>query len=352
MVRAGALGFKAFMIDSGVDSFGRVDADDLRAALPVIRDLNVPLLLHAELEVTPEKEDKESSPPATSYAAWLEARPAAMELRAVETVIDLLKELPQATKSSPNFRVHVVHASSAAVVDLINRHRDLPITVETCPHYLMFASEDVPDEATEYKCAPAIRDRRNNDALVTAVRDGRVDGVASDHSPSPPSMKTGDFLDSWGGISGIQYTLPAVWESLVASKADDANDANDANDADDINDIKDRDIIAVHRALSDFPSRLLGVHHLKGRIADGYHADFVVWDPKAAYDAPCAQTQTLTPYASTTMRGRVLATVVRGKFVYDVAHDGLNGRDVAEVFACGNMAVSAAWLRPHPRPGA
>ena len=343
MIRAGALGFKAFMIDSGVDSFGRVDVDDLRAALPVIRDLNVPLLLHAELEVPP---GKESSPPSTSYTAWLKARPAAMELRAVETVIDLLKELPQASKSRPNFRVHVVHASSAAAVDLVNRHRDLPITVETCPHYLLFASEDVPDGATEYKCAPAIRDRRNNDALVAAVRDGRVDGVASDHSPSPPSMKTGDFLDSWGGISGIQYTLPAVWESLVANDAK-AGDGEEARP-----ERWDRDIIAVHRALSDFPSRLLGIHHLKGRIADGYHADFVVWDPKAAYDAPCAQTQTLTPYASTTMRGRVLATVVRGKFVYDVAHHGLTSRNAAGVFACGNMAVSAAWLRPHPRPGA
>ncbi len=342
IIRAGALGFKAFMIDSGIDAFGRVDVEDLRAALPVIRDLNVPLLLHAEVEISGPDSTSPSAPPSTSYAAWLEARPASMELRAIEIIVDLLKELPPTSKSRPNFRVHVVHASSAASVDLVNRHRDLPLTVETCPHYLLFASEDIADGATEYKCAPAIRDRRNNDALVDAVREGRVDGVASDHSPSPPSMKTRDFLESWGGISGIQYTLPAVWESLAAG----ANQA--LSDPDERRQREDRDIIALHRALSGFPARLLGIHHLKGRIADGYHADFVVWDPNATYDAPCAQTQTHTPYSSTTMRGRVLATVVRGNFVYDVAREARDAEDV--VFSCGNMAVSAAWLRPHPRP--
>jgi dihydroorotase-like cyclic amidohydrolase len=259
---------------------------------------------------------------------------------------------PQPIQYNRNFRVHIVHASSAASVDLINRHRDLPITVETCPHYLMFASEYIVDGATEYKCAPAIQNRRNNDALVTAVREGRLDGIASDHSPSPPSMKTGDFLKSWGGISGIQYTLPAVWESLVASRDREGEAGADEGRLE----REDRDMVAMHRALSAFPARLLGINHLKGRISDGYHADFVVWDPKAAYDAPCAQTQTHTPYSSATMRGRVLATVVRGKFVYDVAHDShdgtdvRNGRDAGEVFSCGNMAVSATWLRPHPRP--
>lgn len=352
IIRAGALGFKAFMIDSGIDSFGRVGVDDLRAALPVIRDLNVPLLVHAEVDVARPDATIPPAPPATSYAAWLEARPAAMELRAIEMVIDLLRELPPTSKSRPNFRVHIVHASSAASVDLINRHRDLPITVETCPHYLMFASEYIVDGATEYKCAPAIQNRRNNDALVTAVREGRLDGIASDHSPSPPSMKTGDFLKSWGGISGIQYTLPAVWESLVASRDREGEAGADEGRLE----REDRDMVAMHRALSAFPARLLGINHLKGRISDGYHADFVVWDPKAAYDAPCAQTQTHTPYSSATMRGRVLATVVRGKFVYDVAHDShdghdvRNGRDAGEVFSCGNMAVSATWLRPHPRP--
>lgn len=147
-----------------------------------------------------------------------------------------------------NFRVHVVHASSAETVDLVGRHRDLPISIETCPHYLLFAAEDIPDGATEYKCAPAIRDRRNNDALVAAVRDGRVDGVASDHSPSPASLKTGDFMASWGGISGVQYTLPAVWESLRRGGEGDPED-----------------LVAVHRVLSGFPARMLGMHHLKGR---------------------------------------------------------------------------------------
>ena len=347
MIGAGALGFKAFMIDSGIDAFGAVGVDDLRAALPIIRDLNVPLLLHAELggdDKTGEEEseiDKGTDKDTTKYGSWLSSRPAEMEVRAVEAIVRLLDELVEentfSKKPKPNFRVHVLHASSVEAVNAVEQaaRRGLPITVETCPHYLMFAAEDIPDGATEYKCAPAIRDRRNNDGLVEAVRDGRISGVASDHSPSPASLKTRDFLASWGGISGIQYTLPALWESLARDGVDVAESSAD----------RDKLLLALHRVLSSFPARLLGMHHLKGRIADGYHADFVVWDPKAVYDASCSQTQTLTPYSSAGMRGRVLATVVRGKFVYDVAHEG-----GGEVFSCGKTAISSAWLRPHPRP--
>lgn len=355
MVRAGAFGFKAFMIDSGIDAFGWVGVDDLRAALPVIRELNVPLLVHAEVQGGAEMSGEGHD--VRTYASWLESRPASMELDAVRKVIELLQELEETTskkKRRPNFRVHVVHASSAETVDLVNRHRDLPITIETCPHYLQFAAEDIPDGATEFKCAPAIRDRKNNDALIAAIRDGRIDGVASDHSPSPASLKTDDFMSSWGGISGIQYTLPALWDSISKASATPATTATSAtSDTSDSagtpagphSERSNADLVAVHRVLSGFPAKMLGIHHLKGRLADGYHADFVVWDPEAVYDAPCAQTQDLTPYTSVKMRGRVLATVVRGKFVYDVgAEDG-----GADVHACGNTAVSRTWLRPHPR---
>lgn len=304
LVNAGAFGFKAFMAPSGIDDFEKVSIDDIQAALPYIRDLDVPLLVHAEVvdSETTNSIPTEGNP--AQYASWMNARPAAMEIKAVKQLIHALEGLD--TKEKKYFRVHVVHIADAEALALIAdaKKRKLPISVETCPHYLMFSSDMVPDGATEYKCAPPIRDATNRDALRRAVLNRDIDGVSSDHSPSPASMKnSGDFMKSWGGISGLQYSLPALWQSLLAKQADVSP-------------------AVVHRVLSEFPASLLGLGHLKGKIRDGYHADLAIWSPDQESDTSersCHQSQKLTPYIGANMKGKVLATIVRGSMVFDAS---------------------------------
>jgi allantoinase len=305
LVGAGAFGFKAFMAPSGIDDFEKVTISDIDAALPVIRDLDVPLLVHAE--VVDGVGVTESKAAASSYQAWLDMRPAEMERKAVRQLIESLERLEsRSSNSKEKFRVHVVHIADAEALGLIvsAKKRGLPISVETCPHYLMFSEDVIQDGATEFKCAPPIRDASNRAALRKGVLSGDIDAVSSDHSPSPESMKLkkdGDFVKAWGGISGLQYSLPALWQSLLDADAE----------------VKP---YTVHRVLSEFPAKILGLDHLKGKIHDGYHADLVVWNPKALADTSkegSYQTQKLSPYIGSTMKGRVVATFVKGSLVFD-----------------------------------
>ncbi|KAI8109002.1 hypothetical protein M9435_005419 [Picochlorum sp. BPE23] len=305
LVRAGAFGFKAFMAHSGINDFEKVSIDDIEAALPVIRSLDVPLLVHAELEL--DEEEAHADLQKDLYSSWLHIRPPEMERRAVQQLIDALEKLEKtSTNEKKGFRIHVVHISDDKALQMIvdAKKRHLPITVETCPHYLLFSKEMIPKGATEFKCAPPIRDAENRDALRRGVLRGDIDGVSSDHSPSPESMKmkdTGDFLNSWGGISVVQYSLPATWESLVSADPSVSP-------------------FVLHAAFSGFPASLLGMEHLKGRISDGKHADLVVWDPKSNADTSregCYQTQKLSPYMGRAMRGKVVSTFVMGSMVYD-----------------------------------
>lgn len=305
LVRAGAFGFKAFMVPSGINDFEKVSIDDIEAALPVIRSLDVPLLVHAEVEL--EEEQDHGGLQKNLYSSWLKSRPPEMEQKAVQQLIDALEKLEKtSTEEKKGFRIHVVHIADDKALQMIvdAKKRHIPISVETCSHYLLFSEDMIPNGATEFKCAPPIRDAGTRDALRRGVLRGDIDGVSSDHSPSPESMKmkdTGDFLNAWGGISGVQYSLPAMWESLVS--ADPSVSPH-----------------VVHAAFSGFPASLLGVEHLKGRISDGKHADLVVWDPSSNADTSRVgsyQTQTLSPYMDRVMRGKVVSTFVKGSMVYD-----------------------------------
>jgi len=305
LAAAGVLGFKCFLVPSGVDDFPEVGERDLREAMPVVARLGRPLLVHAELPgpIGAAAEALRGDDP-RRYATWLAARPPAAEVEAIRMVLDLCAETGCA--------VHIVHLSAAeALPDLVAaRARGLPVTVETCPHYLVFAAEEIGDGATLHKCAPPIRDRANRDRLWEALRDGVIDLVASDHSPCPPALKareTGDVMAAWGGIASLQVALSAVWSGA-----------------------RERGFTPVDLArwMSERPARLAGLAGRKGGIAPGVDADLVIWEPEAEWTVEGARLHhrhPLTPYEGRRLRGVVRSTFVRGACVFDRGGEGEPG---------------------------
>jgi allantoinase len=295
--RAGVFGFKCFLVPSGVPEFENVTEEDLRAALPTLAKMDVPLLVHAELPEPIEEAMKRlrNADPA-KYATWLGSRPAAAEKQAIERMMGLARKF--------DARVHIVHLSSELSVPLIRRAKKegLRVTAETCPHYLAFSSRAIPSGATEYKCAPPIRDSRNQKGLWTALEKKTIDFVVSDHSPSPPAMKcrnTGDFFRAWGGIASLQLGLPVLWTKF-----------------------RGRNYSFHHlvRWMSSGPARLAGLEGHKGAITAGYDADIVVWNPETRFlvrPEMLHHRHKLTPYANLPLRGVVEATFLRGEMIYD-----------------------------------
>ena len=303
---AGCVAFKCFLVDSGVDDFGWVREEDLMRAMPVLADAGVPLLAHAELagpiDAALAAQGNLSDVEIVRYVHWLESRPRAAENQAV----DLVVRLARATGA----RAHVVHLSSADAVVALRDARDAGarVSAETCPHYLSLASEDVPDRATEYKCAPPIRERHNRERLWQGLRDGIVSQVVTDHSPAPASLKctsSGDFTRAWGGIASLELGLSVTWTEARA---------------------RGFDVASMVEWMSAAPARLVGLEGRKGAIAAGHDADLVVWDPDAPRVVEVTalhQRHKLTPYASRTLSGVVLATYLRGRPVYSAgAHAG------------------------------
>ena len=202
LVDAGVRGFKCFLVPSGVDEFPHVGEATLRRAMPVLARRRVPLLVHAEL---PERLVAHAGP-VQSYRAYEATRPVAAEVGAIQLMVTLARD----TGAS----VHIVHVSSAEGVDAIAAARaaNVAMTGETCPHYLAFVDEEIPDGATEFKCAPPIRSGKDRDALWGGLENGTLSLVATDHSPAPPALKCpGDFVRAWGGIASLELSLPVVW---------------------------------------------------------------------------------------------------------------------------------------------
>jgi allantoinase len=298
LAEAGVLAFKCFLIDSGVREFPNVHEADLRRAMPVLASLGRVLMAHAELPGPVERAVATLQPSADprSHATWLRIRPPEAEEHAIGLLIALARET--------GARVHIVHVAAAGAVPLLRRARaeGLPLSAETCPHYLVFHAESIPDGATQFKCAPPIRERAHREALWAALRDGDLDMIASDHSPCPPSLKLtaeGDFLRAWGGISSIQLALPAVWSCASAHGSTVAD---------------------IARWMSERPARLAGIDRRKGRIAPGCDADFVIWNPdeeRTVEPSTLHHRHKLTPYEGMRLRGIVRETWVRGELVYD-----------------------------------
>jgi allantoinase len=291
MASAGVRGFKCFLAPSGVDEFGAVEPRDLRRVLPVIARRNLPLLVHAEWPAALCTVPLAADPRA--YATWLHSRPPAAEVSAIEQLVALAREF--------DVRLHVVHLATEEALPALRAAREggVRVTAETCPHYLTFAAEDIPDGATLFKCAPPIRGRATREALWRALDAGDIDLIATDHSPCPPSMKAdGDFLRAWGGIASLELALPAVWTG--ASE-------------------RGLPVERIAEWMSAAPARLAGIDGRKGSIEPGKDADLVVWDPDAEFvvdETALAQRHKRTPYAGRRLRGRVIATCARGRVVY------------------------------------
>jgi allantoinase len=294
---AGVFGFKCFLVPSRVPEFEHVTERDLERLLPRLVSLGAVLLAHCELPGPIEKAAAAAAgKDCRSYRTWLLARPREAENQAIA----LLLRLSRRTRA----RVHVVHLSSSDALGTLReaRKHGVPVSVETCQHYLTFGVDDVPDGATQFKCAPPIREQENREKLWTALESGLIDLVATDHSPSPPTLKccdSGDFLRAWGGISSLQLSLPALWTQARG---------------------RGHGVERLVDWLCRAPAELAGLDKRKGRIALGYDADLVVWDPEATFEVkPEAlhHRHKLSPYNGLTLCGVVEATFLRGQKVYE-----------------------------------
>ena len=287
---AGVRAFKCFLSPSGVHEFPAVGERDLRVAFPVLARLGLPLMVHAE-DPACLLPGRGSS---REYGDYLTTRPVAAERAAITLLTRLMARAP-----TP---VHIVHLSSASSLDIVRtaRARGLPLTVETCPHYLTFAAREIPSGATEYKCAPPIRDKAERDALWEALIAGGIDLIVSDHSPCPPEMKEtgGDFFSAWGGIASLQLSLSAVWTGARARGLKPER---------------------IAQWMSAAPARLAGLQNRKGALAAGYDADIVLWDPEARFvvdPTELLHRHKVTPYAGRELYGKVLATYVGGRHIF------------------------------------
>ena len=288
----GVPGFKCFLVPSGVPEFGHVSEEDLHGALPEIARLGSVLLVHAE---HPDRIADAAAGDGRRYATYLATRPARAEDEAVAWLARLCRET--------GARIHVVHLASAGALGTIARAQSegLPLTAETCPHYLYFSAEEAPEGATEWKCAPPIRDAANRERLWEGLEAGTIGMVVSDHSPAPPELKrrdSGDFLSAWGGISSLELRLPAVWTAARA---------------------RGYSIENLVRWLAAGPARFAGLAS-KGALAPGSEADFVVWSPESTFEVRAEDLHSrhrLTPYAGRTLAGVVLATYLAGEKIFE-----------------------------------
>jgi allantoinase len=286
LLAAGAVGVKCFLLDSGVPEFPPLDDAGLRKALEQLAAVDGLLIAHCEDgEVIAAAPD----PGGASYAGFLASRPGAAEETAIGRLI--------AAARDTGARVHVVHLADAAALPMLRaaRGEGVRITVETCPHYLTFSAEEVPDGATSFKCCPPIREAAHREALWAALADGDIDLVVSDHSPCTPELKrldVGDFGLAWGGIAGLQVTLPVVWTGARA---------------------RGRSLTEVVRWMSAAPAQLTGLAG-KGGIAVGKDADLVAFAPDQQWRvAELHHRHPVTPYAGRELSGVVRRAWLRGQ---------------------------------------
>jgi allantoinase len=295
---AGVLGFKCFLVDSGVPEFPPLSAPELEYAAAQLSALGSLLLVHAEDAVC-----IGAAPAAAGrdYRRFLASRPGDAETTAVATVIDVVRRT--------GVRAHILHVSSAGVLPLLAAARadGLPVTAETCPHYLALAAEDVHDGATVFKCCPPIRDAANREQLWAGLRAGIIDCVVSDHSPCPPELKrpeTGDFGAAWGGIASLQLALPVTW---TAGRE------------------RGCTLSDVTGWLAAAPARIAGLSG-KGTIAVGHDADLVAFAPDEDFVVDPVRLRhrhPLTPYAGKRLTGVVRRTWLRGRLAYDASCDNV-----------------------------
>ncbi len=287
LIKAGVFGIKGFLTHSGIDEFPNVSKVDLEAIAPTLKKHNIPLLLHCEL--TDDNVPEVTNP--KSYLEYLHSRPQHWETNAIDLALDIQKRF--------DIKVHIVHLSASKAIEQIEARKNQTdkLTVETCPHYLHFNAEDLPDVSPIYKCAPPIRAKSNNDKLWDFLLEDGFDFLSSDHSPAPPERKqleSGDFFKAWGGISGLQFTLPILFtegkkRGLTTEK-----------------------LILL---LTKKPAKFLELDYKKGALKAGFDADIAVWDDSQEFQITEDSVQhkhKATPYSNETVFGKVIHTFVNG----------------------------------------
>jgi allantoinase len=290
LAEAGVSGFKCFLVDPGCPGLTMISEQELEAALPTLARTGLPLLVHAELaEYLKPGSDTDDW---LQYSTYLRSRPDESELAAIRMLIRLCRKY--------SFRLHIVHLATALALEELAQARDegLPITVETCPHYLHFFAEEISAGGTLHKCAPPIRSRANREALWQGLRYGVIDLIATDHSPCPPSMKAGNFRQAWGGIASLSVALPVIWTEMRERGLPLEN---------------------LARWMAAQPARLAGLEERKGSLAAGYDADLVVFDPDAQFTLGTEDLHyrhLVSPYLGENLYGKVRATFLRGTPVY------------------------------------
>jgi len=305
MADAGVVGFKAFMCDSGLPEFPRSDEATLFEGLAEAARLGLPVAVHAEsYEII---RDLSRSLQGSGVREFMKSRPIAAELAAVSRILDIAKETGAA--------LHIVHMSCGEAVRMAitRRRQGVDVSTETCPHYLFFTEADVERIGVAAKCAPPIR--AENDELWASLFAGDIDIVASDHSPAEPSMKRDDdFRGSWGGISGVQSTLPVLMERGYHDRG--------------------LSFVRVASLVSEMPATRFKIAR-KGRLSVGFDADLVLVDPNKSFRLQTAdlhQRHKISPYVGSTFRGTVHRTIRRGETLY------LDGRITA--------STTGRFLRP------
>lgn len=297
LLQAGVLGVKSFLIDSGIDDFPPVTATDMREAIKILSRYNVPYLVHAELDTD------NVQPPSIgqSYNSFLQSRPAKWENDAIDLIIRLAQE---AEHQGCTARMHIVHLSSAQALPAIAaaRTQGLHITTETCPHYLTLHAETIPDGKTLFKCCPPIREANNCKQLWQGIKEGLIDFIVSDHSPCLPTLKhidSGDLEKAWGGISSLQFSLPLIWTEAQQHGLT---------------------LSDLTRLMSVATAEFAGLGQQKGKIAEGYDADLIIFDSHSRYAITPELIRfrhKVTPYADKTVMGNIEQTYLRGQLIYD-----------------------------------
>ena len=304
LAAAGVPGFKAFLLYPGCDGLGLLDEPHLRAALPLVAATGLPLLIHAELPGPLHLAAQRlavRNPDWHTYATYLASRPDESELAAIRLLIDLSRELAEAGTPA---RIHIVHLSTALALPMLREARAeaLPITVETCPHYLHFAAESIPDGATLHKCAPPIRSAANRQQLWQALHDRTIDLIASDHSPCPPEMKTPHFDTSWGGIASLSLGPAILWSGMQSRPA------------------QNWTLEDLARLMATAPATLAGLSARKGQITPGHDADLVIFAPEETFtvsEASLHFRHPVSPYLGQTLTGVVHKTILRGRCIFN-----------------------------------
>jgi len=291
MVADNIMGAKCFLCNSGVPEFEHVGADHLKNAMPILKKCGVPLIVHAELE----GETKLLSNLPNDYQTYLASRPDDFEVRAIAMMIELCRQT--------GCKTHIVHLSSAEALPLIRQAKKdgLPFTVETCPHYLIFNAEEIAQGHTHFKCAPPIRHLKNQKALWQGIKEGLIDFIVSDHSPCTPALKLmekGNFLEAWGGIAGLQFSLSAVWTQMQEYGLH---------------------LPDLTRLMAANTARFIGLDKKKGRLDIGLDADVIIFDDQKTYTVVSEQVfhrHKITPYQNRQLKGRVERTILRGQEIF------------------------------------